>query len=168
MKIRLFDIKQTAHAKSFRIWRADTESLLLVPLSRITPISIYISFSSASPNHSLWITFSSGPLGVSRFSWLGSHSVYTTPLSTGYKAAQHANMLWHFACCTHLDALFLPQLGHANVPIVEPHPSISQCGDLLSPATLILHERSVKDLSNSLLFLLIFTWVTLKGRKALY
>lgn len=58
----------------------------------------------ASPQHCLQITFSSAPLGVSGFFGLVPALVYT-PLSTGYKAAQHANMLWHFAYRTDLGGL---------------------------------------------------------------
>lgn len=58
---------------------------------------------SANADHCLQIALGSAPLGGSRF-WLPLF--VSTPLSTGYEAAQHANM-WHFACFTDLDALFL-------------------------------------------------------------
>lgn len=41
----------------------------------------------------------------------------STPLSTGYTAAQHANMLWHFACCTDLDALSRPRRSRSPRPV---------------------------------------------------
>lgn len=66
------------------------------------------SFSvSANADHCLQITLGSVPLGVSRF-WLPLF--VSTP-----QAAQHANMLWHFACFTDLDALFL---RHTKVLLV--------------------------------------------------
>lgn len=58
---------------------------------------------SANADHCLQITLGSAPLGGSRF-WLPLF--VSTPVSTGYAAAQHANM-WHFACFTDFDALFL-------------------------------------------------------------
>ena len=129
----------------------------------------------------LQITFRSGPLGASRFSWIGSLSLsthtYTHTLSTGYEAARHANMLWHFACCTDLDALSPPQEGHASV--------LQKCPRLTAPRFHLLKRRLVNlvleetqtsenDLSITPLndppthdwwFLMISTWVTLTGRK---
>lgn len=67
---------------------------------------------SANADHCLQIALGSAPLGGSRF-WLPLF--VSTPLSTGYEAAQHANM-WHFACFTDLDALF-PLLVFCKCPL---------------------------------------------------
>lgn len=75
-------------------------------------------------NHCLQITFKHMPCGCEQvfLDWF-PFFVYTS-LSTGYKPAQHANMLWHFACRTDSDALSPPQAGLADILYVfSTHPT---------------------------------------------
>lgn len=75
-------------------------------------------------NHCLQITFKHMPCGCEQvfLDWF-PFFVYTS-LSTGYKPAQHANMLWHFACRTDSDALSPPQAGLADIlHVFSTHPT---------------------------------------------
>lgn len=96
-----------------------------IPLSRSTPVSMYLIsvwinltwgqfffFSvTESPNHCLQFTFSSGPLGVSRFSWIGSHSLST------HHCPQATRLHSMLTCCGILPAaqIWVPFLQHSQV-----------------------------------------------------
>lgn len=121
------------------------------PLSRSTPVSMYsisvwinltwrqfFSFSvTESPNHCLHVTFRPSGCEQVFLDWFPLF-VYS-PLSTGYKAAQHANMLWHFACCTDLGALSLAKSGHTGILQMSP----SQNPPLPSLNAELCHHQSI-------------------------
>lgn len=79
--------------------------------------------------------------------WTVSHSV-NTPVSTGYKATRHANMLWHFAWA-HVWMPFLSDVGPAGTLQMSPSwdlvPSVSQCGNLPTAGPLALYEKWFQD-----------------------
>lgn len=139
-----------------------------MPLSRTAPISLYLTLVWINSNEDIFfqlitILYRSHSAQV-LWVWAGFLGLLPAPLSTGYKAAQHANMLWHFACCTHLDAISPPQLGHTSILLMSPS------WRFVIPS----HFSSIWKISKGSFkltpdgFWAIVSWVTLKGGKAFH
>lgn len=119
-----------------QFWRAATESQLPMPLSRITPSSLF-GLNTLHAKTFLFLYGSHAPQAL--WAWAGCLGLVPTR-PTPHHCPQATRLPSMLTCCgilpaAHLDALSPPLFGHANVP----HPSIPRCEDLLSPATYVLN-----------------------------